>query len=107
MPLANPYADAYLAPLVTQAREDQAASEIAMLGAFPVEWTQRLTVLRAYVITCTESMKAPDDTFSAKLSAYRREFDAALPQARAAQAAVDAGTTPGGSSVFSVALERS
>lgn len=107
MPLANPYADAYLAPLVTQAREDQAASEIAMLGTFPDEWTSRLTVLRAYIITCTESMKSSDDTFAAKLSAYRKEFDAALPQARSAQASVDADTTSGGSSVFSVELERS
>lgn len=109
MPLVHTYADAYLAAHVTEARETQAAAEVAMLGALPNDWVARLTVLRAYVITCTECMKAPDDTWASKLSAYRKEFDSALPQARAAQQAAlaTAGTAPtGGGGVFMVDLQR-
>ena len=109
MPLRYPYADAYLAPLVTMAREDQSAADVAMLGTLPAAWVQRLTVLRAYVITCTESMKSADDVFSAKLAAYRKDYAEAIPQARAAQQAADAAAgvpSKGGGSVFTVSLER-
>lgn len=109
MPLAYPYSDAYLAPLITQDRETRATDEVAMLGTFPAAWTQRLVILRAYIITCLESQKSPDDTFAAKLSAYRKEYDSAVPAARAAQATADAeaGTLPtGGGSPFSITLER-
>jgi hypothetical protein len=104
MPLANAYHDAYLAALVTQDREDRAAAEVAQLGSFTAEWLARLTVLRAYVLTCIESQKAPDDLFAAKLAAYRREFDAALPAARAAQ--IEADPPAGMGSLFSVEIER-
>lgn len=109
MALRYPYTDAYLAPRVTQAREDQALSEVEQLGPFPAAWVSRLTVLRTYIVTCTESMQSADDTYAAKLSAYRKDFEAALPQARAAQAAAQAaaGVAPtGGGSMFSVNLER-
>ena len=109
MPLRYPYADAYLAPLVTQAREDQAAAEVAMLGTLPTDWVARLTVLRAYMITCTESMKSSDDVFAAKLAAYRKDYTETIGPARAAQAAADsaAGKLPvGAGSVFSVSLDR-
>jgi hypothetical protein len=107
MPLAYSYPDAYLQPLVTQAREDAAAADVAQLGTLPTHWVARLVVLRAYVITCLESQKAPDDLFSAKLAAYRKEYDAALAQGRAAQMAVNAAAAPGGAaSPFTVSLER-
>jgi hypothetical protein len=54
-------------------------------------------------------MKAADDVFSAKLGAYRKAYDLALPQARAAQRVADdaAGITPVGSgSLFTVDLQR-
>lgn len=109
MPLINTYADGYLAPLVTEARETQAAADVAQLGTFPAAWVTRLTILRAYIITCLEGMKAPDDVFASKLAAYRKEFDSALPQARAAQQAAEAaaGTAPtGGGGVFVIDLQR-
>lgn len=107
MPLVHTYADAYLAPRVTEARETQAAADVAQLGTLPEAWVTRLTVLRAYVITCLENMASADDTFAAKLSAYRKDYEAAIPQARAAQAQVDAGTpSTGGGSFFTVDLQR-
>lgn len=111
MPLTQTYTDAYLAPLITQDRETRATAEVAELGALPPAWAARLVVLRAYLITCLESQRAADDTFSAKLSAYRKEWDGTLPQARAAQAAADAagGTAAsgsGGGSIFTIPLER-
>lgn len=110
MPLTYTYHDKYLAPLVAEAVEARATADVTALGSFPAEWVERLTVVRGYVLTCMESQKAPDDLFTAKLAIYRKEFDALLPQARAAQVAADAasGTAPsGGSSWASVELTRS
>ena len=98
------YADSYLAPLVTPGREDRAVADVSDLGALPAAWVARLVVLRVYVLTCQECQKAPDDTFSAKLSTYRKEYADTLAQARAAQAAQ--ASPGGGGSFFSVPLER-
>lgn len=101
--------DAYLAPLVTPNRQERAAADVALLGTFPAAWTDRLVLLRVFVITCLECQKSPDDLFSAKLSAYRKEFDTTLLGARAAQAtaAAEAGTPhTGGGGIFSVELWR-
>ena len=68
------YADNYLAPLVTPGREDRAVADVSDLGALPAAWVARLVVLRVYVLTCQECQKAPDDTFAAKLSTYRKEY---------------------------------
>jgi hypothetical protein len=109
MALRYPYADPYLAPYITGAREDAASAAVEALGTLPAYWVERLTTLQAYMIACAECMKAPDDVFSAKLSAYRKAYDLALPQARAAQAAADeaAGVAPSGSgSFFTVDLQR-
>jgi hypothetical protein len=106
MPLINTYADAYLAPLVTVEREARAIADVADLGTLPAIWVQRLVILRAYVITCLESQKSPDDLFAAKLAAYRREFEDALKQARIAQSAAAGGTSSSGGSFFTVDLER-
>ncbi len=110
MPLTYTYHDKYLAPLVAAEVETRAAADVATLGTFTDEWVERLTVVRSYVLTCMEAQKAPDDLFTAKLAIYRKEFDALLPQARAAQIAAEAaaGTAPsGGSSWASVELTRS
>lgn len=107
MPLTHYYADAYLAPLVTEDREARATADVAELGTLPAAWVTRLVVARAYVLTCLESQRAADDTFSAKLAAYRKEWDSALAQARAAQAAAAAAAGGTGSgSFYSVPLER-
>jgi hypothetical protein len=102
------YSDAYLRTLVTDARELRATVEVAELGTLPANWVTRLTIIRAYMITCTECLAEPNDTFAAKLSAYRKEFDQALVQARSAQALIDAaaGKLTGGGSMFTVPLER-
>lgn len=110
MPLLNPYTDAYLAPRVTQAREDQAFADVTELGTLPAAWVSRLTVLRAYVITCMEMTSSPEDTFAAKLSAYRKDYSDGIALAKAAQKAAEAeaGTTPAGAgSFFTIPLERS
>lgn len=100
MPLV--YADAYLAPLANEEREDRALEDVRTHGAFPVFWEERLQVLRVYILICLESLNSPDDAFSAKLKQYQGEFRVALSQARAALAAES-----GDALVFaSVSLER-
>lgn len=106
MALTYTYADGYLAPLVTPAREQKAIDDVQLLGTLPEAWVQRLVVLRAYVITCLESQKAPDDLFAAKLITYRKEYSDVLAQARAAQAAAGGSSAAGGWSFFTVPLER-
>jgi hypothetical protein len=86
------YTDAHLSRLVTLERETIATGDVDALGAFPTAWRNRLITLRTYVIICLESQKGGmDDIFSAKLSSYRREYDATLVQAR--RAAETAGAT--------------
>lgn len=100
------YTDAYLAPLATPGREAKATADIDSIASFPtspVNWRERLITLRVYILICLESMKAPDDVFTAKLKAYRAEYETALSQAMAAT--VDAATGLTGVS-FSVSLER-
>ena len=107
MPLTNTYFDGYLAPLVTVDRETRAAADVAAYGTLPAAWVTRLVVLRAYMLTCLESQKAPDDLFAAKLSAYRKEYDSSVIQAIQAQAAADALTgTANSSSPFVIPIER-
>jgi hypothetical protein len=93
MALLHAYLDGYLSTLVTEARETQAIADVEVYGTLPAAWVTRLVILRAYVITCLECQKAPDDTFAAKLSAYRKEFDTVLVMARQAQTAIDAANT--------------
>lgn len=109
MPTRYEYTDAFLALRITQAREDQAVSDINDLGTLPKAWVARLVVLQSYIIVCLESMSSAEDTFSAKLAAYRKQYDAALVQARAAQQKVEsAAGTPqlGGGSFFTAELNR-
>lgn len=109
MALTYTYSDAFLAGRVTEDREDRAQADIADMGTFPDEWVERLCILRAYIIVCTECMQSSDDTFSAKLAAYRKDYADTLGLARAAQqvADVEAGTAiTGGGSLFSIDLQR-
>lgn len=102
MPLTHTYFDAYLKSHITEERETRAAAEVAEHGTFSADWTARLTVLRAYIITCLECQAQPDDLFSQKLKNYRSEFDSVLAQARAATP--DESCAP--VSLLSVSLER-
>jgi hypothetical protein len=102
MALVNTYFDAYLKSHVTEERETRAASEVSEYGTFAAEWSARLTVIRAYVITCLECQAQPDDLFSQKLKNYRTEFDAVLAQARAETDDADGNPLP----TLTVSLER-
>ena len=103
MALTYAYHDAYLAPLVTADRETRALADVNTIAEFGDDWIAKLTVVRAYVLVCLESQKAPDDLFAAKLSAYRKEWDALLSQAKA-------NTTDNATGqpipAFSIAIER-
>lgn len=96
------YADGYLKTLIDDDLETRAAQDVAELGAFPDPWPTKLTVLRAYILCCMESLADEQDVFSLKLAQYRKEFDRTLQQARiAAQTAQQAPGIP-----LTVGLER-
>ncbi len=88
------YTDAYLTGYIDQSVEDRARADVDDLGTFPTDWRDKLTVLRAYIITCLDKQAQPEDLFTAKLKSYRAEFDRQLAGARNAQAEV-ADTAPG------------
>lgn len=51
MALTYTYLDPYLAPLVTEAREDRALADVQTYRTdYPADWLERLTRLRAYVV---------------------------------------------------------
>jgi hypothetical protein len=108
MPLINTYTDGYIATQITNEREARAMADVADLGTLPAAWVTRLTVLRAYVITCLECAKSTDDMWTAKFSSYSKEYTGTLQQARAAQSLIDAAsTTPGfGTGVFTCEIAR-
>lgn len=99
MPTTYTYTDQVLSPLVTDAIEATAIAEVAALGTLPDPWPERLTVLRVYVLVCLEYSSTSDDPFSVKLPYYKAEFDAAVTDAKAAQARASSG-------LFFVPLER-
>ena len=102
MPLINTYHDGYLKSLITVEREARAAADVAAIGTFAAEWESRLTVLRAYILTCLESSAEKEDLFAAKLAIYRKEFDQTLAQARAATTDTNGNTL----SSYSISIER-
>lgn len=99
--ITDPYRDPYLATLVSPDRAARAAADVGTLGRFPGDFAERLTVIRAYVITCIECQASPDDLFVQKLKHYQREYDATLVQARASTPKADGSFT-----FFSIGLER-
>lgn len=86
------YFDAYLAPLIdkTPEFETRAAADVAQLGTFPAPWPDKLTVLRAYILVCLESLADEQDVFSAKLKQYTKEWAATLQAARIAASTASA-----------------
>jgi len=105
MSLSYAYSDGYLAPLVTQDREDRAVADVATYGTFTDAWTERLVRLRAYILVCVESTKSAEDLFAVKLSHYSKEFSRELAMARAAATSASSGTTSI-ASLVSIPLER-
>lgn len=102
------YPDAYLAKFCTEAIEDRAVADIAVMGTFNDYWTEKLVVLRAYILVCLENQADPDDLFTAKLKSYRSEMQvsATSAHAQAAADAADADGTVNGFGMFSIPLER-
>lgn len=98
------YHDAYLAPLVTPEREARALADVDEIATFPAAWRSRLAVVRAYIITATESQRTVDDLFGARVKRYREEWSSLLPLARAA-ADAESGAK-GAGSLISIPLER-
>ena len=101
------YTDSYLKTRVTPGHEARAYTDVDNYGNFPslpVNWRDRLTMLRAYVLCCLDLGGAPDDVFAMKLKHYRQEFDEQLRQAIQAKnaAALPENRVP----VFSIPLER-
>lgn len=100
------YYDAYLKTRVSQEIEDRAMLDVNNLGTFPaspINWQEKLVVLRSYIIACLELGADSDDVFAQKLKQYRAEFDQQLALARQAAAAVDSTKyTP----LLSIPLER-
>ena len=76
------YPDAYLAKFCTEAIEDRAVADIAVMGTFNAYWTEKLVVLRAYILVCLENQADPDDLFTAKLKSYRRKCRSRRPVRR-------------------------
>jgi hypothetical protein len=95
------YTDCYLARGVTDSIETRAFADVDELGDFTTEWRDRLTVIRAYILTCLEKGAESDDTYAMKLTQYRKEFDFLLGQAKRAQKADGQNV-----SLLSVAIER-
>lgn len=102
MAIAYTYFDAYLKAHVTEERENRAFAEVAEYGTFATEWAERLTILRAYVITCLECQAQPDDLFAQKLKNYRAEFDSVIAQAKADTDDAEGNPLP----TLTVSLER-
>ena len=102
------YADAYLAKFCTETLEERAIADVAVMGTFNAHWTERLVVLRTYILACLENQGDAEDLFTAKLKSYRTEMTAAASSAFA-QAAEDeaaANNTANGFGLFSIPLER-
>jgi len=98
------YPDAYLAKFCTEAIEDRAIADVAVMGTFNDYWTEKLVVLRTYILACLENQADAEDLFTAKLKSYKVEMQGATASAQA-QAAADAAMV-NGFGVFSIPLER-
>lgn len=102
MALTYTYYDAYLKSHVTEERESRASSYVSGIAVFTAEWSERLTILQAYIITCLECQAQPDDLFAQKLKNYRAEYDSVLDQARSATEDAEGNPLP----TLTVSLER-
>lgn len=98
------YTDAYLKNLVSAPHETRAITEVDAIATFTTYWRDRLIEIRAYMLVCLDSMKAPEDLFTAKLTHYRKEWNDTLVAAKIALAESGSTATPPG--FFSIPLER-
>lgn len=102
MALILTYTDAYLKQRITSSIEQRAFDEVDAVGAFADDWRDKLAVIRAYILTCLEFGGEQNDTFSVKLSQYRREWDFSLALARASSS-----DTSSARGLHSLTIERS
>lgn len=110
MALTYTYPDAYLARFCVEERELRAIDDVALLAAsagvtFDADWTERLVILKTYILACLENQADGEDLFTHKLKTYRDELSTQLP--RAVTAAQAAAGTISGFSMLSIPLERS
>ena len=87
------YTDSYLKNRVTEDIEATAMEEIDAIREFPddpIDWREKLVVLRTYILSCLEQTSASDDVFAVKLTHYRKEYDSTLSRAHAAANALEA-----------------
>lgn len=101
MAITLTYNDAFLSRHCTEDRENRAFDAVDNLGTFATAWRELLTVLYVYVLACLENQADPEDLYTAKLKAYRSEFDRQLALAQAATP-----DTAGSSFIFGIPLER-
>jgi hypothetical protein len=97
------YTDAYLSRSITESIETRAFADVDELGTFQSDWRNRMTVVRAYILTCLEKGAQAGDTYEMKLGQYRKEFDFVLSQAKRAQAAADSTINV---PIFTIPIER-
>lgn len=102
MALTYTYADAYLKGNVTEDRENRAEADVAAIATFSAEWAQKLSICRAYIITCLECQAQPDDLFASKLKHYREEWESTLAAAKAATVDAEGNPLP----TLTLTLER-
>lgn len=102
MPLTYAYHDAFLKGQITDEREARAIADVLDTGITSADWSERLTILRAYIIVCLECQAQADDLFAQKLKHYRSEFDQTLLRAIAATPAPDGSAR----SPFIISTER-
>lgn len=102
MALIYTYPDAYLSKFCTEAREARAIEDVATDGTFTAAWTERLVILRTYILACLENQADPEDLFTAKLKSYREQYSIDLVKAKAANEV----TESTGFSIWSIPLER-
>ena len=103
------YPDAYLSRFCTEERETRALADVGLFATaggvtFSADWTERLTILQAYILSCLENQADNEDLFTAKLKSYRQQLDTMLPQAVAAANAESDTITNFG--LMSIPLER-
>ena len=55
------YPDAYLSRFCTTNVETRALANVALFGTFPAAWTERLTIVQAYIIACLENQADADN----------------------------------------------
>jgi hypothetical protein len=105
MALQYTYTDSFLKNRITEEIETRAIDDVATSGEYSSTWTERLVIIRAYILASLEHLAKPDDAYAAKIQFYRKEYDSCLINAKRAKAAeeTDATLKP---SILSMSIER-